>query len=89
MKKLLISILLLLVSIIYLIYRITVNPIFLTGVSAKVKNPIQFNGLTIGIDTGFIEGSQKSIYTISLLPVYLMIIISLLLVILYLRNRNN
>lgn len=46
----------------------------------KVKNPISLDLLYLNIDTGLAEKSTEDVYKISLLPLYLLMIISLILI---------
>lgn len=55
----------------------------------EAKNPIGFNWLNIQIDTGIIEESAKSIYNVSLIPVYLLVAVAVVLVLLSLRRINK
>ncbi|MCS1351701.1 hypothetical protein [Mechercharimyces sp. CAU 1602] len=83
MKKSMISvsIALLLASIVYILWRVTASPLWLSDMSVEAKNPVTFNWFTISIDTKVIEPSRdESVYTFSLLPVYIMATISLILV---------
>ncbi|MEK5521242.1 hypothetical protein B5V89_11585 [Heyndrickxia sporothermodurans] len=88
MKKVLASMFLLIASIVYLIWRITKNTIFLSDVSLEAKNPVSFHWLYLQIDTNLIQHSEKSLYTISLVPMYLMIIIAIVLVAIFIKKRR-
>lgn len=86
MKRIIISFVILLGSIVYLIGRITTNTLSLSNISMTAENPISFNGLKIGIDTKLIENSSESIYYISMIPLYLIILIAILFLISGLRK---
>jgi len=76
MKRIIISFLILLGTIIYLISRIALKTLNLSEISMKAKNPVTFDGLSIGINTNIIENNSQSIYYISMIPIYLLIIVA-------------
>ncbi|MGM0864552.1 MAG: hypothetical protein ACQEWF_07765 [Bacillota bacterium] len=94
MKKISISILLMFSSLIYLLWQVTRNPIYLKEISLNVTNPVSFHWGYIAIDTAsvtnIIEGqsSAEAIHTISLLPVYAMVLASLILFFIFLKNKK-
>lgn len=79
MKKLAISVILLLISNIYLLLRLTPSRLYLSDLSMTVKNPVSFHGLTLQIDTKIVEGSSRAVYVISLAPFYALIAAALVL----------
>ncbi len=89
MKRIIISFVILLGSIGYLIGRITTNTLSLSNISMTAENPISFNGLKIGIDTKLIENSSESIYYISMIPVYALILVAILCLIFGLRKLKK
>ncbi|MGF7086761.1 hypothetical protein JOD24_000593 [Kroppenstedtia sanguinis] len=89
MKKLIASNLLLLSSLLYVFWSLSKNPLYLSEISMEGKNPISFNWLNIQIDTGIIEASSKSIYHISLVPVYLLVVTAIVLILLSLKQIKN
>lgn len=80
MKKNIIIFILLLSGILYLLISISKPELYLSDMSMKVKNPISLDLMHLYIDTGIAENSTKDIYTISLSPLYLTMIISLVLI---------
>lgn len=88
MKKMLISILLLLSSIIYLIWRMTIDTIYHSDISMEATNPVSFHWWYLQIDTKLIENSEKSLYSVSLIPIYVMIVIALILVFMSLKRKS-
>lgn len=88
MKRIILAFSLLLGALIYLVMRISVNTLTLKDVSLDVTNPVTFNGLNIGIKTNIVENSQESIYYISMIPIYLLILISIILLIGGLKRKK-
>lgn len=80
MKKNLIIFVLLLLGILYILISISRPELYLNEISMKVKNPISLELLYLNIDTGLAEKSTEDVYKISLLPLYLLMIISLILI---------
>lgn len=89
MKRIIISFIMLLGSIVYIIGRITTKTLSLSNISMTEENPISFNGINIGIDTKLIENSSESIYYISMIPVYVLILIAILCLIVGLRKLKK
>lgn len=89
MKKLIASNVLLLSGLLYTLWSISRNPLYLSEISMEAKNPISISWLNIRIDTGVIEASSKSIYNISLIPVYLLVAAAIVLVLLSLKGINK
>jgi uncharacterized membrane protein len=89
MKKLLIAVILLLSSFIYVVVRVTQSTLRLNKISVNADNPVSFHWNNIGIDTGFIKNSPDSIYFISMLPVYLLVLIALFLTVLAFRREKQ
>jgi hypothetical protein len=89
MKKLAVSVILLLISNIYLLLRVTPSRLYLPDLSMTVKNPVSFHGLTLQIDTKIVEGSSRSVYVISLAPFYALIAVALVLFIMALFRSKN
>lgn len=87
MKKLIAAILLLLVSNIYYLFRITKKVIYLPEISMEVKNPVTLHWFSVQINTNIIESSDKAIYNISLVPFYIVIIICFILVLTYKKRK--
>ncbi|MYL63239.1 hypothetical protein GLW07_07705 [Bacillus hwajinpoensis] len=81
MKRLVIANFLLIISLIYLIYRITKPKLYLPAFSIEAENPVKLTLTTLTIDTGFITGNAGSIYSIWLSPIYLLILIACVLTI--------
>ena len=79
MKKLLIAVVLSLISLIYVLVTITQNTVRLDKISIEAENPVSFHWDSIAINTGFIKNSPDSIYYIWMVPVYLLVLLSLLL----------
>lgn len=52
-------------------------------------NPISFDGIRIGIDTKLIENSSESIYYISMIPIYALILIAILCLIFGIRKLKK
>lgn len=78
MKRIIISFLILLGTIVYIISRIALKTLNLSEISMKAENPVTFDGLSIGINTNIIENSSQSIYYISMIPIYLLIIVAVI-----------
>ncbi|SMO63869.1 hypothetical protein [Melghirimyces algeriensis] len=87
MKKLIASNVLLLSSLLYTLWSISKNPLYLSDISMEVQNPVSVSWFNIQIDTGIIEKSAKSIYNVSLIPIYLLVVVALVLILLSLKNR--
>ncbi|WZY00042.1 hypothetical protein NSQ26_12240 [Bacillus sp. FSL W7-1360] len=97
MKKQIASYALLLGSIVYLIFELTRSPLYVAEVYLDAKNPISFKWLSIDIDTGVVANAvivdmsntitDEAIYSVSLVPVYFMIIISLVLFIMAVKKK--
>jgi hypothetical protein len=81
MKRLVIANFLLIISLIYLIYRITKPSLYLPAFSIEAENPVKLTFTTLTIDTGFVTGNAGSIYSIWLIPIYLLISIACVLTI--------
>ena len=90
MRKLFMACILLLLSNIYLLLRITKSRLYLPEISMTAKNPVSFHGLTLQIDTKIIEGSSRAVYVISLAPFYTLIAVALILFTLaFFRLKNK
>lgn len=89
MKKLLLSTVLLIISIVYLITSLSKKTLHVSSMSMDVENPIHFHPLFLRINLN-ISDSQPAYYDITLIPVYLLIAVSLLLVSLVVKqNKSN
>ena len=90
MQKLLIAVVLLLISLMYVLVTITQNTLRLDKISIDAENPVSFHWDSIAINTGFIKNSPDSIYYITMIPVYLLVLLSLLLtVVAFRREKKN
>ncbi|MEK5389045.1 hypothetical protein NSQ59_01505 [Margalitia sp. FSL K6-0131] len=89
MKKLLVAVLLLLISLIYVIVQVTKKLLYLPKFSIKADNPVSFHWSYIDINTGFQQGDPGSIYHLWMIPVYLLILIALILTALAFRKNKN
>ncbi len=87
MKKLLLSIVLLLISIVYLITSLSKKTLYSSSMSMDVENPISFHPLFLRINLN-ISDSQEAFYDITLIPLYLLVLVSLILVGLSLKKGN-
>lgn len=89
MKKILVSIMLLIISIVYLITSLSKKTLYVSSMSMDVDNPIRFHPLFLRINLN-ISDSQPAYYDITLVPVYLLIVVSLILVGLAVKkNKSN
>lgn len=77
MKKIILAFMLLVGAIIYLIARISVKTLSLSDISMESSNPVSFDGLNIGINTNLVANSPQSIYYISLIPIYLLVVLAI------------
>lgn len=88
MKKLLTAIILLLISLIYVIVRVTQSTLYLNKISVNADNPVSIHWNTISIDTEFIKNSTDSIYLIWMTPIYLAVLIALILTFLAIKKKR-
>ncbi|OIK16876.1 hypothetical protein BIV60_02365 [Bacillus sp. MUM 116] len=88
MKKLLTAIILLLISLIYVIYRVTKASLYLPEFSINAKNPVSLHWNFIAIDTGITQGGPGSIYWIWMTPIYLLVLVSLILTFLAFKKKR-
>ncbi|MFJ5717587.1 hypothetical protein [Neobacillus sp. NPDC093127] len=93
MKKLLIANLLLLFSLIYVVVRITHSSLYLPQMYINAENPVSFHWNFIAIDTGLIQDKignsmPVSIYLIWMTPIYLLVLVSLILTFLALKQKK-
>ncbi|KAA0543101.1 hypothetical protein FZW96_20895 [Bacillus sp. BGMRC 2118] len=88
MKKLLIANILLLISLIYVIVRVTHSTLYLNKISITAENPVRLHWNTISIDTSFIQNSHDSIYLIWMTPIYVLVLIAVLLTFIGFRNKH-
>lgn len=86
MKKNLIICILFLIGIIYLLISISRPDIYLNDMSMSVKNPISLDLMHINIDTGVAENSKKDVFSINLIPVYLLLLASFSLI--FIKNNK-
>ncbi|MDQ0206151.1 hypothetical protein [Alkalicoccobacillus murimartini] len=78
MKKLYFAICLLLISLIYVISRVTKDTLYLSDMSVRADNPVSLTLNSISIDSGFVEPTiPESIYHIWMTPVYILVLIAL------------
>ena len=89
LKKLFIAIVLLLTSLIYVLVTITQNTVWLDNISVDAQNPVSFHWDSIAINTGFIKNSPDSIYYIWMIPVYVLVLISLILTAVAFRRKKK
>ncbi|MFC7371626.1 hypothetical protein ACFQPF_08050 [Fictibacillus iocasae] len=89
MKKMLLAFLLMFASFIYLAVRVTEKGLYLPKFSVEADNPVVLSLFSIRIHTNFQAGGTDSVYTISLLPVYAMVLASLILVALAYKKKNH
>lgn len=85
------AVLLLLVSLVYVVVRVTKKGLYLPKYSIEAENPVSFHWNYIEINTGFQSG-PGSIYYLWMTPVYIMVLIALVLTILSFRKsfqKNN
>lgn len=87
MKKILLSIVLLIISIVYLITSLSKKTLYVSSMSMDVDNPIHFHPLFLRINLN-ISDTQLAYYDITLVPVYLLIVVSLILVSLAMKKSN-
>lgn len=88
MKKILLSIVLLIISIVYLITSLSKKTLYVSSMSMDVDNPIHFHPLFLRINLN-ISDTQLAYYDITLVPVYLLIIVSLILVSLAMKKSKS
>lgn len=80
MKKNLIIFILLLLGFVYLLISISRPELYLNDMSMSVKNPVSLDLMHINIDTGVAENSKKDIFSINLIPIYLLMLVSFALI---------
>ncbi len=80
MKKNLIIFILLLLGFVYLLISISRPELYLNDMSMSVKNPVSLDLMHIHIDTGVAENSKKDIFSINLIPIYLLLLVSFALI---------
>ena len=74
-----VSVLLLVASIVYILWSISLDPLTLSEISMKADNPVSLSLWSINIDTQIIEGNPASVFEVTLLPVYLAVLIAIVL----------
>lgn len=79
MKKIFIAIVLLITSIIYLITSLSQKTLHVSSMSMDVDNPIRFHPLYLRISLN-VSDTQPAYYDITLIPVYVLVVVSLILV---------
>lgn len=74
---------------IYLLWRIARPELYLADISVTARNPVSFHWWYVQIDTGFIQQSSKSLYTISLIPMYGLVGLAILVMIFPVKKINS
>ncbi|MEH7336185.1 hypothetical protein V7161_26525 [Neobacillus drentensis] len=93
MKKLLISNMLLMVSFLYVVFRVTDRTLYLQKISVMAENPVSIHWNSIAIDTGFIQDKfghsmPGSIYFIWMTPIYIFVFVAIILTLLAFKKKK-